>query len=49
MAATSIFASPNARNRANLAFCANCGCRLDFPGLGSMFRATFGKFEPLNA
>ena len=41
--------SRSGRNPAKLYFCADCCPWLDFAGFGSMFRATFGKFEPSNA
>jgi hypothetical protein len=49
IAGTSKLRSPGAKNPAKLYFCADCPLWLDFSGLGSMFRATFGKFGPSNA
>ncbi len=43
MAGTSKLLSPEAKNPAKLNFCADCRLWLDFSGLSSMFRATFGK------
>jgi hypothetical protein len=49
MAASSIFASPGAKNPARLQKLRNLVPSLDFWELAGMFRATFGKSETPNA